>query len=96
MTDKFENEELAEFLEDAVHGLFDLNPNAVAVVAVNDDAGIAGTNYFGCGVEDKGRMMCHILEDIVMDIVLNNADIIRNAVMEDLDDDDDEDGDDVE
>ena len=79
---QFENTELAEFLEDAVHGLFDLNPNAVAVVAINDDAGIAGTNYHNCGVEDKGRMMHHILEDIVMDIVLSNATLIRDAIAE--------------
>ena len=93
--EKFENQELAEFLEDTVHSLFDLNPNAVAVVAVNDDAGIAGTNYHNCGVEDKGRMMHHILEDIVMDIVLSNIEIIRNLLTEDENDEDggDDDGD---
>ena len=89
-TENFENKELAEFLEDAVHGIFDLNPNAVAVVAINDDAGIAGTNYHNCGVEDKGRMMHHILEDIVMDIVLSNATLIRDAIMELEEDEEDE------
>lgn len=49
---EFENKELAEFLEDAVQGLFDLDPNAIAIVAINDDRGIAGTQYYGCGVND--------------------------------------------
>ena len=96
MAAEFNNKELAAFLEDAVHGLFDLNPNAVAVVAVNDDLGIAGTNYHNCGVEDKGRMAMHIVEDIVMDIILNNIEIIRNAVMEDEDDDDETGDDEIE
>lgn len=89
----FDNQELAEFLEDAVQGLFDLDPNAIAIVAINDDRGIAGTQYYGCGVEDKGRMIHHINEDIVMDIILNNADTIRNIIM-DAENDEDETGDD--
>ena len=76
-----------------MEGLVDLDPNAIAIVAINDDRGIAGTNYYGCGVEDKGRMMSHILEDIVMDIIMNNADTIRNYIM-DAENDDDEMGDD--
>ena len=90
---EFENKELAEFLEDAVQGLFALDPNAIAIVAINDDRGIAGTQYYGCSVEDKGRMIHHINEDIVMDIILNNADTIRNIIM-DAENDEDETGDD--
>ena len=93
---EFENKELAEFLEDAVQGLFDLNPNAIAIVAINDDRGIAGTQYYGCGVEDKGRMIHHINEDIVMDIILNNADTIRDILMDDGNDDDETEDEDIE
>ena len=93
---EFENKELAEFLEDAVQGLFDLDPNAIAIVAINDERGIAGTQYYGCGVEDKGRMIHHINEDIVMDIILNNADMIRNIVMDAENDDDEMEDDDIE
>ena len=93
---EFENKELAEFLEDAVHSLVDLDPNAIAIVSINDDRGIAGTQYYGCGVEDKGRMAHHILEDIIMDIVLNNADMIRNIVMGEENDEDEEDDDEIE
>lgn len=93
---EFENQELAQFMEDMVKGLVDLDPNAVAVVAINDEKGVAATQYYGCGVEDKGRMAHHILEDIIMDIVLNNADIIRNAIMDDENDEDEEDDDEIE
>ena len=93
---EFENQELADLLEDAVHSLVDLDSNAIAIVALNDDRGIAGTQYYGCGVEDKGRMIHHINEDIIMDIVLNNADIIRNAIMDDENDEDEEDDDEIE
>lgn len=93
---EFENKELAEFLEDAVQGLFDLDPNAIAIVAINDDRGIAGTQYYGCGVEDKGRMIHHINEDIIMDVILNNAEMIRNIVMDADDDEDEMEDDDIE
>ncbi len=63
-----------------MQGLFALDPNAIAIVAINDDRGIAGTQYYNCGVEDKGRMIHHINEDIIMDVILNNADTIRSWI----------------
>ena len=82
MTQEFQNKELAEFLEESVHGLFDLNPSAICTVAINDDAGIASTQYYNCGVEDKSRMIHHILTDIIMDIVISNVEIIRNYIID--------------
>lgn len=93
---EFENQELAEFLEDAVRGLVELDPNAIAIVAINDDRGIAGTQYYGCGVEDKGRIIHHINEDIIMDVIMNNAWMIRNIVMDEDDNEIDEGDDDIE
>lgn len=88
---EFENKELAEFLEDTVRNVIDLNPNAIAIVAINDDRGVAGTQYYGCGVEDKGRMIHHIVEDIVMDIILNNAGTIGRYIVDaEGEDEDDE------
>ena len=72
-----------------MHGLFDLNPDAIATVAVNDGVGIASTQYYNCGVEDKARMIHHILTDIIMDIVLSNVELIHNAIIE-LENDEDE------
>lgn len=93
---EFENKELAEFLEDAVHSLVDLDPNAIAIVAINDDRGIAGTQYYGCGVEDKGRMAHHINEDIIMDVILNNASMINKMLIDAENDEDEEDDDEIE
>lgn len=76
-----------------MQGLFDLDPNAIAIVAINDDRGIAGTQYYGCGVEDKGRIIHHINEDIIMDVILNNANMIRNVLI-DAENDDEDEGDD--
>lgn len=85
----FENQKLAGFLEEAVDGLFRLDPNAVAVVAINDERGIAGTEYYDCSLEDKGRMLYHILEDIIMDVTTANALMIRDAIS-DMEEENDE------
>lgn len=79
-----------------MQGLFDLDPNAIAIVAINDDRGMAGTQYYGCGVEDKGRIIHHISEDIIMDVILNNANMIRNVLIDAENDDDDLEDDDIE
>jgi len=76
-----------------VEGLVDLDPNAIAIVAINDDRGIAGTQYYNCDAEDKGRMMHHILTDIFDDFIQNNAERI-NKILMDAENDDDEMGDD--
>ena len=96
MRTEFENKKLAEFLEDAVHSLIDLDPNAIAIVAISDDKGIAGTNYYGCGVEDKGRMIHHINEDIIMDVILNNAKTIHDVLIESEDDGEEDEDDDTD
>lgn len=96
MTEQFKNAELAEFLEDAVRGLFELDPNKICIVAINDESGIAGTNYHNCGVEDKSRMIHHIQEDIIMDVILNNASLIRNCVIGAENDEDDTDDDEID
>lgn len=78
--EKFENKELAEFLEDSARGLFDLNPNAACVVGINDDVGIAGTNYLTNSIDDKARLMHQIFSDLVMDIVLSNIHLVRESL----------------
>ena len=75
-----------------MQGLFKLDPNAIAIVAINDDRGIAGTQYYGCNVEDKSRMIHHILEDVIMDIVLNNAKTIGEWIENPDTGDEDEEG----
>ena len=81
-------------MEEAVQGLVVLDPNAIAIVAINDDRGIAGTQYYNCDAENKGRMMHHILTDIFDDFIENNASrinkILTDAENDDIEEDDDE------
>ena len=91
LTKKFENEKLAEFLEDAVEALFALDPECIGIVAISDSKGIAGTNYYNAGIQDKGAMMTHILEDIMDDFIHSNAERIRSIILDDeIDEGDDE------
>lgn len=76
-----------------VRGLVALNPTQVSVVAVNEDAGIAATQYYNCGISDKGQAIIHILEDIIDEFIMNNAARIGKIIM-DAENDDDEMGDD--
>lgn len=93
-TISFENKELAEFLEDMVRGLVTLNPTQITVVAVNEDDGIAGTQYYNCGISDKGQAMVHILEDIIDEFITNNAERLRSIILDDEDDTEDDEIDD--
>lgn len=91
LTKKFENEELAEFLEDAVEALFALDPDCIGIVAISDAKGIAGTNYYNAGIQDKGAMITHIIEDIMDDFIHSNAARIRSIILDDeIDGEDDE------
>lgn len=90
---EFKNKELAEFMEDMVRGLVAVDPTRVTVVAVNEDAGIAATQYYNCGISDKGQAITHILEDIIDEFIQNNAARIRQFIM-DAENDEDEEGDD--
>lgn len=88
---EFENKDLAEFLEDAVEALFALDPDCIGIVAISDSKGIAGTNYYNAGIQDKGAMMTHILEDIMDDFIHSNAERIRSIILDDeIDEGDDE------
>lgn len=87
----FENRDLAEFVEEMVKGIIALNPSQVSVVAVNEDAGLAATQYYNCGISDKGHAITHILEDIFDDFIQNNAERIRSIILDDdIDGEDDE------
>ena len=61
------------------------------IVAISDAKGIAGTNYYNAGIQDKGAMMTHILEDIMDDFIHANAGRIRSIILDDeIDGGDDE------
>lgn len=86
----FQNKELAEFLEQSVSWLFDLNPNSVGIVALNDDKDLAWTGFLNCSPEDKARLMHHIQTDITMDVISSNIHHIHDMLMEYEEEDDGE------
>ena len=65
-----------------MRGLVALNPTQVTVVAVNEDAGVAGTQYYNTGISDKGLAIVHILEDIMDEFIQNNAARIGRFIAE--------------
>lgn len=76
-----------------MHGIIDLDPTEITIVANNAHTGIAGTQYYNCSITDKGVAITHILQDIIDDFIRNNADRIRNFLMDEGNDDvDEEDG----
>ena len=80
-------------MEDSVKTLVTLDPEMAAVVAISHDKGVATAGYYNCGIEEKGMMILHILEDIIVEFIQNNAERIRSIILdEEIDEGDDEDG----
>ena len=80
-------------MEDSVKTLVTLDPEMAAVVAISHDKGVVTAGYYNCGIEEKGMMILHILEDIIDEFIQNNAERIRSIILDDeIDGEDDEDG----
>jgi hypothetical protein len=74
-----------------VEALFALDPDCIGIVAISDSKGIAGTNYYNAGIQDKGAMITHIIEDIIDDFIHSNAERIRSIILDgEIDEGDDE------
>lgn len=87
----FENQKLAEFLEDAVRGLVEFDPTEIAIAANNSNTGFAQTQYYNCATVDKGNAITQILQDIIDDFIVSNRDRIKSILMDDeIDGEDDE------
>ena len=87
-----EDNDLAEFLEDVVQQLWDMRPDIVGVVAIDDVSGTVGLNYHNCTLEDKGRIVHQINLDIVNDYITNNIGTIHDMLVkwEEGDEEDDD------
>lgn len=79
-----------------MRGLVAVDPTQVTVVAVNEDTGIAATQYYNCGISDKGQAITHILADIIDEYIENNAARIRQLLLDAEDDDDEAEDDEIE
>ena len=80
----------AEWLEGSIRTIMTLQPDTMALVAVRDSDGMALTSYFNAGVREKSAFIHHIQSDLVMEIIENNADNIREMLFGDEDDEDDD------
>lgn len=89
ITKEFENTELAEFLEDTVHAIVDMEPDAIAVVARSETDQAVFTNCYNCNTEYKAILAFHLLCDIITDVVKTNKDFIFEE-NDEIDGDDDE------
>ena len=78
---KFENMELAEWLEDAARVLLENNPKNIALAAKLPD-GSTLTAYYNAGVGDKIAAAGQIHADAMLDMIVNNAGTLKEAMEE--------------
>lgn len=78
---KFENMELAEWLEDAARVLLENNPKYIALAARLPD-GRTLTAYYKAGVNDKIASAGQIHADAMLDMIVNNAGTLKEAMEE--------------
>ena len=78
---KFENMELAEWLEDAARVLLENNPKNIALAAKLPDGEVL-TGYLNTNNEDKAVLAYHIFEDAMLDMLKANIGVLRDALEE--------------
>ena len=76
--------ELTEWLESVAREILTTKPTMVSVVLRRPD-GETFTAYYHASAEDKGTAATHMLFDAVLDVICNNAPLIREALEEDKD-----------
>lgn len=67
------------WLECALQDLYRLPVEKIALCAVLED-GSTLTTYFNCEEQDKAIMAHTISNDAMIDTIVNNIDVIRNAL----------------
>lgn len=76
---KIEEAPYAEWLEGLLRTIFERNPKSMALVAtLEDDTTLTG--YYMADAQDKAVFAHHIQSDAVLDTVLANADLIKEAI----------------
>lgn len=83
----FTKKKYAEWLEEILPQLFELDPESIGIVAIMKDWTQA-TSYFNCDNSDRVQMVRSIFQDCLKDWIIVNADMIRGIF--DSDDDGDE------
>lgn len=83
--DAEDKQELFAWLEQSLKALVDGNPVSAAVVGINDK-GETLTGYFHADAQAKAIFAHNINADAMLDVVLNNIDMVRDA-LDELDED---------
>lgn len=78
MEEKLKDMEFAQWLEDVIRSMFELNPDKMCFVA-HTPAGETMTAYFNANAEDMAAFAHHINSDVIMEIVTKNAGMILDA-----------------
>lgn len=78
---EFENMELAEFLEELVKLMFESRPECVSLAAKLPD-GRMFTAYYNASVSDKVATAGQIHADAMLDMIFNNAGLLKEAMEE--------------
>ena len=79
-----QNRELAEWLEAGLRKMFELKPSSIALVA-SLETGETLTGYYHADAQQKAMFAHHINSDAMLDVVLNNIGLVRDA-LDELDD----------
>ena len=74
-----QNSPYAEFLETVVRGIFDTQPDKIAFVASLPN-GETLTAYYKSDAQDKAVFAHHIYSDSVMDVVVANVGLLKEAM----------------
>lgn len=81
----FENDELTAWLEDCVKNLYERNKESrivsAAIITQSEDRMVL-TGYYNADAQDKAIFAHNLNADAMLDIVVNNIDIVREALEE--------------
>lgn len=75
------NKDLAGWLEECLRKMFELKASSVGLVATLE-TGETLTGYFHADVQQKAVFAHHINADAMLGVVLNNINLVRNALDE--------------
>ena len=73
-------EEYAEWLEDSLREMVDLEPETIGIVLIMPD-GTTGTQYYNADNRDRLVMMEALMIDYLDDLIQVNADHLRELLM---------------
>ena len=71
----------AAWLEEAIETVVGVSPKSICIAATAHD-GTTFTGYYNADAQDKAVFSHHIQSDVTMDIIRNNADMIKSILSE--------------